>query len=769
MGKKIVPALLDLYLEQKLPKLFNIVGYSRREWSHEDFQKFISDIVQKYKGTLTPEIQSFIKLFHFISGDVENQQDYAKLGAYLGNIDGEWKTCANKLFYLAISPEFFRTTFKHLHASHLTDPCSPEEGWTRIIVEKPFGKDAETAEALDMQLGSIFKEQQIYRIDHYLAKEMIQNILAFRFSNNLFEQNWSNESIESIHLKLWETLGVEERGSFYDKVGTLRDVGQNHLLQMLAFITMEEPKRLTADFIRMERAKVLQTLRSLTSSEVKKNTFRAQYDGYKTIKNVDPASSTETYFKIKTGLTSPRWQGVEVVMESGKRMSEARKEIIVNFIHPAPCLCPPDAPEHFQNRVIFSMEPQEGITIEFWSKKPGLTYELEKRSFEFALRKDGHKKQYVEEYKKLVLDCINGDQTLFVSTDEMRAMWGFVDPIVAAWHKNATPLLSYKPDTSLISEQTQFVIPENTSKVMSPEIAIIGLGKMGGNLARHLAEQGWKVVGYNRSEEVTKKLAEEGIVPVFSFPELVQKLSTPRVIWLMLTAGEAVDHVLFDKKDGLINILKKGDIIIDGGNSFYKDAIKRSLKLKKKGIHFIDVGTSGGPAGARNGACLMIGGEEKIAAYLEPLFKAASKNNSYQFFPGTGAGHFVKMIHNGIEYGMMQAIAEGFEVLKKAKYKLNLKDVAKIYNNGSVIDSRLIKWLAQAFELHTENLNDVSGTVAHTGEGAWTVKTADELNVKVKIIDESLKFRIHSKKNPKGYTGKVVSALREQFGGHKVT
>jgi 6-phosphogluconate dehydrogenase len=293
---------------------------------------------------------------------------------------------------------------------------------------------------------------------------------------------------------------------------------------------------------------------------------------------------------------------------------------------------------------------------------------------------------------------------------------------------------------------------------------------MGGNLTRHLLEQRWKVVGYNRTGEITKKFVKDGIEPVFSLAEIAQKLSSdkPRVIWLMLTAGEAVDRVLFDKKAGLINFLKKGDIIIDGGNSFYKDAIKRHTKLKKKGIHFFDVGTSGGPSGARNGACLMIGGEKKIFDYLEPLFKAASKNGSYQFFPGIGAGHFVKMIHNGIEYGMMQAIAEGFEVLKKARYKLNLKDVARIYNNGSVIDSRLIKWLSEAFELHTEDLKGVSGTVAHTGEGAWTVKAAQELKVKAKIIDESLKFRILSKKNPKGYTGKVLSALREQFGGHKV-
>jgi 6-phosphogluconate dehydrogenase len=296
---------------------------------------------------------------------------------------------------------------------------------------------------------------------------------------------------------------------------------------------------------------------------------------------------------------------------------------------------------------------------------------------------------------------------------------------------------------------------------------VVGLGKMGANMVRHLLEKDWKIFGYNRSQDVVAELEKRGMVNLLNLSDIKNCFSSkPRVVWLMLPAGDVIDNILFDKKTGIVNYLNKGDIVIDGGNSFYKDALRRSKKLKKLGIDFIDVGTSGGPGGARNGACLMIGGEEKVFKKLEPLFKDFAADSSYQFFPGVGAGHFVKMVHNGIEYGMMQAIAEGYAILKKVKYRLNLKDVNYIYSKGSVIESRLITWLGKALELHGEDLKKVPGKVGYTGEGEWTVKTAKELKLKAKIIEESFKFRVKSQKEP-DYTGKILMALREQFGGHK--
>jgi len=308
------------------------------------------------------------------------------------------------------------------------------------------------------------------------------------------------------------------------------------------------------------------------------------------------------------------------------------------------------------------------------------------------------------------------------------------------------------------------------------EIGIIGLGKMGGGIVEHLLEQGWTVYGHKRTKATAQDLIGKGMKFADSPAELVQALSSPRIVWLMVPAradsgGKAalnpVDELLFGK-DGIAKKLTKGDILIDGGNSFYKDSVRRAKKLAALGVRFMDVGFSGGPYGARHGGCLMIGGDEAAFAELEPLFKDLAQPDGYQFFKGAGAGHFVKMVHNGIEYGMMQSIGEGFGIMKKSKYNLDLTRVADIYQHGSVIESRLVGWLQKAFAQHSEELNDVSGSVGHTGEGEWTAKTAKELKVPAKIIEESFRFRVQSSKKP-SYIGKVVSALREQFGGHSVT
>ena len=301
---------------------------------------------------------------------------------------------------------------------------------------------------------------------------------------------------------------------------------------------------------------------------------------------------------------------------------------------------------------------------------------------------------------------------------------------------------------------------------MRKQIGLVGFGKMGGGMALHLLERGWGVAGYARKPEVRRKFSHAGVDMHDSLEGLIKSLPAPRVFILMVTAGKSTDEVLFGK-NGVAKKLSKGDTVIDSGNSFYKDSIRRAQQFKKHGVSYIDVGFSGGPAGARSGGCLMIGGDRTTFKKLEPLFKDLAQPGGYQFFEGVGAGHFVKMVHNGIEYGMMQAIAEGFAILKKSKYKFDLTRVADIYNTGSVIESRLVGWLKNAFKVYGEDLADISGTVGHTGEGEWTAKTGKELKVPPKIIEESFKFRVQSAKKP-SFTGKIVSALRGQFGGHSV-
>ncbi len=767
MRKKIVPALFNLYVSGRLPRLFHLIGVSRRDWDDNQFRKLLANILIERGATADPQ---FLKLWTYQRGGFETLADYRRLAQSLGFFDNQWRVCANKLFYIAAPPEHYAVILNHLHRSHLTDPCSPGEGFTRILIEKPFGKDQPTAARLERTLSRRFKEEQIYRIDHYLAKETLQNILNFRFSNTLFEGVWSNQFIEKVRIRLWEKIGVEKRGVFYDGLGALRDVGQNHLLQMLALVTMDHPGSFSIEAIRSRRLELLRSLILPQAAEIKQQSYRAQYGGYQKIDGVRPGSTTETYFKITARLNHPRWRGVPFILESGKRLKEIRKEIIISFKHPQPCFCPPGTDHELKNRVVFQLEPNEGVFVDLWSKKPGLHLGMKGQKFKFLIRPKQERAQYVEEYEKLILDAIMGDQTLFISSQEVAAMWRFIDPIAAVWQQQAVPLNHYRPDTDEPQLDSQFLDnnlkPAPIKTKLNREIGMVGLGKMGGNIALRLMEKDWRVAGYNRSPEDTKNLEVKGLTAAFSVKELITRLTPPRLIWLSLPAGRAIDEVLFGKK-GLVVHLQAGDTIIDGGNSFYQDSVRRAKQLAKNKINFIDVGVSGGPAGARTGAALMIGGRREIFEQYEGLFADEARLQGYQFFAGAGAGHFVKMVHNGIEYGMMQAIAEGFSVLKSTPYHLDLSRVAEIYNRGSVIESRLIAWLDEAFQLHGADLRSVSGSVAHTGEGQWTVATAKAMGLVTKIIAESLRFRIRSVKNP-SYTGKILSALREQFGGHSV-
>jgi glucose-6-phosphate 1-dehydrogenase len=761
MARKIVPSLAYLSVKGRLPEQFRVVGWGRRGWDDAKLREYVASILEQYPGPQPrgAAVEPFLEMFSYHDGAFDDSGAYASLADRVGRADAEWGVCANKLFYLAVPPEHYPTILRNLAGSGLTRGCAPDEGFTRVLVEKPFGKDGETAQELDELLGSLFTEEQIYRIDHYLAKEMLQGILSFRFANTLFEPSWNAESIERIDIRLHESIGVEKRGAFYDGVGALRDVGQNHLLQMLALVTMEQPADLSAAAIREARLALLEELVPLTPARVAACTFRAQHDGYGEIAGVAPDSATETYFRLETTLAGPRWGGVPVMMESGKRMGPALKEIVVTFKHAEPCLCGEEGT--FENAVTFRMEPDETIKIRFWAKKPGFDRGLEPREFTFFLYEHAEKVQYVEEYAKLLLDAIAGDQTLFVSTGEVAAMWRFIDPVVRGWAEDAVPLERYEPDGPAVAERAAESIEARRGQA---EIAILGLGRMGAGLARNLLDHGWRVVGYNRTTAVAEAMASEGLEVARTVAEAAALLTPPRVVWVMVPAGAATDEMLFGE-GGLLEVLEPGDIVIDGGNSFWRDTLARAPKITAAGLHFLDVGTSGGPGGARHGACLMIGGNEGAYQGLERLWRDLSVPGGYAFFEGNGAGHFVKMVHNGIEYGMMQAIAEGFTVLEAAEYGIDLSRAAAVYNRGSVVESRLVGWLAEGFEAFGESLDGVSGTVGHTGEGAWTIETAEALGVEHRVVRDALAFRLESEDAP-SYTGKLLQAMRNRFGGH---
>jgi glucose-6-phosphate 1-dehydrogenase len=758
--RKILFSLFDLYSKNLLPKMFQIVGFSRREWNDEQLRIYLHDILTTRKDIDESKVKSFLVRCFYCEGDFDSSESYMSLALKLGNVDGEWKVCSNKLFYLAVPPSSYRPIVTHLKESGLTIPCGEEEGWTRVILEKPFGDNYKNAQELDQLLGQYFKEEQIYRVDHYLGKETVRNILAFRFTNSFLAPSWNNKNIESIHIRLYEKDGITARGNFYDGVGALRDVGQNHLLQLMALFMMDDPSNLSSENIRQKRIELLSKIIPISHETVDLQTTRGQYKGYLQEEGVTPDSKTETYFKIRLFVNDHHWLGVPVTLEAGKAMGEDKVEVEVAF-KDRQNIVKYYKGNYCHNVLLYTIQPHEKINVSFLVKEPGHENYLKEKKFEFDYKNQFAKESFVEPYEKLILDMIKGDQTLFVSTEEILAEWNFVEPILDSWKTNNTPLHVYEKGKKFVHQVQEDFNP------LPKEIAVVGLGKMGSGLALNLVRNGWKVFGYNRTYETAKRYETEGITVVKNIKDIVSQLPAPRVILLSLPAGAAIDETLFGT-DGLIHYLQEGDIVIDGGNSFYKDSQKRAQMLKKNGIHFVDAGISGGPSGALHGACIMVGGEKKTYEYLLPLFTDLSLPQGVSFFEGFGAGHFVKMVHNGIEYGMMQSIGEGFEVIKRSEYDLDLQEVARIYNKGSVIESRLINWLYEAYIKYGTDLSSISGSVNYTGEGEWTVKAANEEKVPVKIIEESFKFRQLSQTDP-SYTGQVVSALRNMFGGHDVT
>jgi len=766
--RKIIPSLWRLFEQNLLGDRFSVIGFSRGDVLNDKFKSSIASAVRnKSNSEIRGEkLSRFAELFSYHAGKFEDATAFRTLAQSIEALEKSWGVCASKLFYLAAPPATYKPIFENLAGAKLNLPCGGKLGWSRLLIEKPFGTDLMSAQSLQSLLSTYFEEEQLYRIDHYLFKEIVQGIENFRFSNNLFENTWDNTTIERIDIRLHESIGVDGRGSFYDAVGALRDVGQNHLLAILATLLMEHPARGNSETIRENRTRVMNALLSWTEALIQKNTFRAQYKGYLEVGGVREHSDTETYFALKTELDDPRWNGVPIFIEAGKRMHEARKEIVVTLKHPKECLLCEVGP-HRPNQIVFRLEPNDEIIIHFWTKKPGFDRILEERVFSFFLYEKEIKIQYVAEYAKVLYAAIRGEQTSFVSPNEVEAAWKFTDPIEKAWRKNSAPLAAYDAGTTPSPSFLQHLSDAGKERQLpAGTIGIVGLGKMGGNLARRLRAKRWSVVGFNKSPDATKELEKEGIVGTYSPSEFVEKLSSPKTIWLMVPAGKPVDEILFGK-NGLSQLLKRGDTIIDGGNSFYKDSVRRAKKLEAKGINFLDVGVSGGPVSIQLGKfAIMIGGDREIYEKSKPIFDAMSDTPS-GYMGKSGAGHFAKMVHNGIEYGMMQSLAEGFAILKEAPFKFRLKDVANVYNQNSIITSRLTGWLEEGFKEYGEDLKKASGSVAHTGEGKWTVKAAKELGVSAPIIKGAYLFRVRSKKNST-FTGKILSTLRAIFGGHKI-
>jgi glucose-6-phosphate 1-dehydrogenase len=426
------------------------VGFARKPYSHDAFRGLLNDwaLSKRHSGE-EEKAEEFSARAFYHKGDLTDAKSYDALGSFLSERDRERGECSDKLFYLAVPPNLYETVFVRLARSGLAMPCAPgvpdeKRAWTRVLVEKPFGSDEKEAARLDRMLGKLFSEEQIFRIDHYLAKETVQNIISFRFSNGLFEPLWNREHIERVEIEMAEPLGVEGRGAFYDSIGALRDVGQNHLLQMLALVAMENPRKMDAVSIRAARRKVLRAVAQGARAPVDW-IVRGQYDGYRGETGVAADSQTETYFSLRMQVRSARWRGVPFVLSSGKAMSETRTRISV-FFKPAPCVCPVGHESPHQNILTFSIAPQEEISVLFWAKEPGFEFALEPRRLAFSFHEGVLEHTIPSPYERVLYDCLRGDQTLFASTDEVKAEWRIITPILEGW--SALPLHSYSKGSS---------------------------------------------------------------------------------------------------------------------------------------------------------------------------------------------------------------------------------------------------------------------------------------------------------------------------------
>ena len=451
--RKLIPALYNLAADGDLPPAVTIVGFARREKSDDQFRNELENASRKFsRQTVRDDIwKTFAESIFYHRSEFEDEGGYKTLAKRLDKIDKESGTRGNRLFYLAAAPDQFESILKHLKAAGLNETC--KGSWARVIVEKPFGTDLPSARELNRIVRNSFTEEQTYRIDHFLGKETAQNILVLRFANAIFAPLWNTHYVDSVQITAAETLGVETRAGFYEHAGALRDMVQNHLLQLLCLVAMEPPTDLGADSIRDEKVKVIRSLRRLSRNEVAANIVRGQYTegaihgdpvvGYREEQNVKPDSQTETFVALRLFIDNWRWADVPIYMRVGKRLPKSATDISVHFKKAPAVLFNRGMTD--QNVLVIRIQPDEGISLRIHAKVPGASFRIEPVKMDFHYG-TSFGKASPEAYERLLLDAMSGDATLFARRDEVEEAWAFIDPIEEAWHaKKDAPELYFYP------------------------------------------------------------------------------------------------------------------------------------------------------------------------------------------------------------------------------------------------------------------------------------------------------------------------------------
>jgi glucose-6-phosphate 1-dehydrogenase len=444
--RKLLPALYNLKANGLLPREFAIVGVARKDMTHEEFREEQSrDIRQFATQPVDEALWSELRaVLYYQAGEFTAPETYARLATLVTEVGNKHDTAGNVLFYLAVPPAYFAPIVARLGEAGLV---SETEGtWRRVIIEKPFGRDLDSARALNAELGRVLTERQIYRIDHYLGKETVQNILVFRFANGLFEPIWNRRYVDHVQIMVAETVGVEDRGGYYDTAGVLRDMIQNHMFSLLSLVAMEPPSSFEADAVRDEKVKVLKSIRPMPPEEVLQRSVRGQYGpgqidgkpvrGYRTEPKVSPTSATETYAALKLDVENWRWAGVPFYLRSGKRLPRRDTEIMIQFRRPPLLLFEQEESELKDqiepNRLVLHIQPDEGIEVQMKAKRPGPTVELTTVKLDFSYRDFGETAAATG-YERLLHDSMVGDHTLFYRADMVEAAWRIVTPILDVW------------------------------------------------------------------------------------------------------------------------------------------------------------------------------------------------------------------------------------------------------------------------------------------------------------------------------------------------
>ena len=451
-GRKLLPALYNLARQRSLPAGFAVVGAAMTEMSDGAFRKHAAQRIRQFSRTQPIDdrvLDALLSSLHYVTVDFGRLEDFKALGTKLDELDAANHVPGNRIFYCATPPPTYQTIALQLQAAGL----NKGEGFHRIVVEKPFGSDLQSARELTQTLQKVFTEDSVYRIDHYLGKETVQNILAFRFANSIFEPVWNANLIDSVQITVAEEIGIENRGAYYDRAGAMRDIIQNHGLQLVTLTAMEPPLAFEAGAVRDEKVKVLRSIRPLIGEDIEQSTVRGQYTrgwvlgeqvgGYREEKNVAPDSQTETYAALRLFVDNWRWAGVPFYIRAGKRLPKRITEIRIQFKRPPHLTFGRDAMKEVDpNAITLRIQPEEGISLKFGAKVPSAGLRIRSVTMDF---------QYVtsflveapEAYERLLLDCMIGDPTLFTRADEVEAAWTLVDPIESAWRDGRPRLQTY--------------------------------------------------------------------------------------------------------------------------------------------------------------------------------------------------------------------------------------------------------------------------------------------------------------------------------------